>query len=91
MVVGAVLIQRYQRRNAQFARLHEDRIDAYSKFIDAVVEYRRAHLERALRERADQLGVTHDNIGGVLSAASSMIEDARLSLGGPSSLATSVD
>jgi hypothetical protein len=48
VVVGAVLTQRYQRRNAQFARLHEDRIDAYSGFIDAVVEYRRTHMDRAL-------------------------------------------
>ena len=47
VVVGAFLTQRYQRRNTQSARLHEDRIDAYSGFIDAVVEYRRVHLDRA--------------------------------------------
>jgi hypothetical protein len=51
VVVGAVLTQRYQRHNAQFARLHEDRIDAYSQFIDAVVEYRRTHIDRALSVR----------------------------------------
>lgn len=45
-VVGSLLTQVLQRRNAAYARLHEARIDAYSTFAAAVMEFRRALMDR---------------------------------------------
>lgn len=69
VVVGAGLTQRYQRRNTQMARLHEDRITAYSEFIGAIVEYRRTHVALALDGSPDHPG---DSLTAALKARSGM-------------------
>ncbi|MDO2379819.1 hypothetical protein V4F30_22235 [Rhodococcus sp. IITD102] len=45
-IVGALLTQHLQRRNAAHARLHESRIEAYRKFIAAMMEFRKTLTDR---------------------------------------------
>lgn len=45
-IVGSLLTQFLQRSNAAAGRLHEARIDAYGRFAAAVMDYRRALMDR---------------------------------------------
>jgi hypothetical protein len=45
-IVGSLLTQVLQRRNAAAGRLHEARIDAYGSFAAAVMDYRKALMDR---------------------------------------------
>lgn len=45
-VFGALLTSFLQRRNVALARLHEARITAYSTFAEAIMEFRKAIIDR---------------------------------------------
>lgn len=48
--VYARRLARHAHREAQFERLRQDRIEAYSDFAGALIEYRRTQLERWFRD-----------------------------------------
>ncbi|MER5432197.1 hypothetical protein [Streptomyces sp. NPDC002588] len=56
--VGAFVTHLLQRRNASFARLHEERILAYVAFAEAVMEFRRELMDRWF---AEHNGAAHDS------------------------------
>jgi hypothetical protein len=45
-ILGALLTQGLQRRNAAFTKVHDARLDAYRTFAAAVMDYRRALIDR---------------------------------------------
>lgn len=45
-IVGSLLTQALQRRNAAHARLHEARLEAYRTFAAAVMDFRKALMDR---------------------------------------------
>jgi hypothetical protein len=45
-IVGSLLTQVLQRRNAAHARLHEARLEAYRGFATAVMDFRKALMDR---------------------------------------------
>jgi hypothetical protein len=45
-IVGSLLTQVLQRRNAAHARLHEARLDAYRDFAATVMDFRKALMDR---------------------------------------------
>jgi hypothetical protein len=49
-IVGALVTQLLQRRNAALARLHEVRIDAYRDYATAIMEFRKALMDRWFME-----------------------------------------
>jgi hypothetical protein len=59
-VVGSLLTQAMQRRNAAHARLHEARIEAYRSFATSVMEYRKALMDRWFIENEGRKVDGHD-------------------------------
>lgn len=53
-IVGSLLTQLLQRRNAAQARLHEARLEAYRSFATAVMDFRKALMDRWFMENEDR-------------------------------------
>lgn len=91
-VIGALLTQYWQRRNAAHARLHESRIDAYRGFIAAMMEFRKALTDRWFVLDANP-GVTADSsaVYAARSAAWAAYYDVELLAGDDGLIAAARD
>lgn len=68
VVIGSALTFVFGRRNAISERMHESRIDAYKSFAVAVMELRRALVNRWFVEQGNP-GTTGDDVYPIRSAA----------------------
>ncbi|HST85264.1 MAG TPA: hypothetical protein VLL08_26225 [Kineosporiaceae bacterium] len=67
-IVGALLTQFLQRRNAAFAKVHEARIDAYRQFAAVVMDYRSALMDRWFYEHSGRRATEAENVYTLRSA-----------------------
>jgi len=67
-IVGALLTQFLQRRNAAFAKIHEARIDAYRVFAAVVMDYRSSLMDRWLHEHYGRRATEAENVYALRSA-----------------------
>jgi hypothetical protein len=67
-IIGSLLTQLLQRRNAASAKVHDARIDAYRTFAAAVMNYRSSLMDRWLNEHEGRCGAEAENVYTLRSA-----------------------
>lgn len=67
-IIGALLTQGLQRRNVAHAKVHDARLDAYRTFAAAVMDYRRALIDRWFVENAGRPAAEAADVYGARSA-----------------------
>src|SRR5687767_2039269 len=68
-IFGSLLTQWLQRRNVAHARLHEARLAAYSNFATAIMEYRKALMDRWFIENEGRPNLDGHDVYETRSAA----------------------
>ncbi|MFI9813489.1 hypothetical protein [Saccharothrix variisporea] len=82
-IVGSLLTQALQRRNAAYARLHEARLEAYQAFTAAVMNFRKALLDRWFTEHERRSDADSQEVYAMRSAVWAAYYQVMLVAGDP--------